>query len=445
VRTQLKDQQQDIVREEMLARWTEEARKRIPEAIRQGWSIVVTVGEQNEIQAFKVTVGSEPLFATVKAEKRARIQDTAINAEAILPGGPYDLWREDEPSRRVKDLVSAFAENPKLPKMLRQKETLDTIDQGVTTGILVASLARPDKSVRTWWRMPLDETARKEPALEVFLPEKAALSELHPGVLAHGILPNLWTGESITVADVVGYFSGGRTVMVQREGYEEPVAIPACPSPAVEAAVSDAVRQGILWLVNGPASFQGEPVPAGILTHSARLRAPLQPLSVDCLMQNALPEAWKNGQTTALGLSVSLSAQAGYPIPWTVLRRVIDDAVKARWLELAPDSAAWPCEMSSASSVILKQPTTTHGTSERPPEDYAPTPKDVYIASAALEPSVLQDVVDVLPDIIKAAAGVPLQFRLSVTLGNGQTIDAATVASVNKLLEGVHTDLRLKT
>jgi hypothetical protein len=32
--------------------------------------------------------GTEPLFATVKADKRSRIQDTAISAEAMLPGGP---------------------------------------------------------------------------------------------------------------------------------------------------------------------------------------------------------------------------------------------------------------------------------------------------------------------------------------------------------------------
>ena len=150
VRSQLKDQPQDPMREAILAKATEDARKAIPDAIRQAWSIVVTVNEQNDIQAFKITVGGDPLFATVKADKRARIQETAISAEAMLPGGPYDLWREDEPSRRVKDLVGAFAENPKLPKMLRQKEILDTIDNGVQAGIFVAALTCPDKSVKTW-------------------------------------------------------------------------------------------------------------------------------------------------------------------------------------------------------------------------------------------------------------------------------------------------------
>jgi hypothetical protein len=77
------------MRQVILARSIETARKAIPDAIRQAWSIVVTVNEHNDIQAFKATVGGEPLFATVKADKRARIQETAISAEAMLPGGPY--------------------------------------------------------------------------------------------------------------------------------------------------------------------------------------------------------------------------------------------------------------------------------------------------------------------------------------------------------------------
>jgi Predicted ATPase (AAA+ superfamily) len=127
VKAQLKDQPIDPIREEMLNVSLTGLRKAIPDAIRQAYCIVVTVNETNEVQAFKITVGSELLFNTIKADKRARIQDTAISSEAMLPGGPYDLWREGETSRRVKDLVGAFAQFPKLPKMLRVKEILDTV------------------------------------------------------------------------------------------------------------------------------------------------------------------------------------------------------------------------------------------------------------------------------------------------------------------------------
>jgi hypothetical protein len=441
VRNQLKGQL-DETREAILARSIEGARRAIPDAIRQAWSIVVTVNEQNDIHAFKLTVGSEPLFATVKADKRSRIQETAVSAEAMLPGGPYDLWRENEPSRRVKDLVGAFAENPKLPKMLRQKEILDTIDNGVRNGIFVAVRKRPDQSVSgTWWRTAIDEVARNDPALEVYLPEKTALIELHPCVLAPRVLPDLWAGESITVADVVTYFAGGRTVMVQREGYEEPVMIPACPQAAAETAISEAVRQGGLWLVNGPASFQGETVPAGVLTPGAQLRSPMLPIPVDRLSQNALPDAWKNGETTALALSIALAAENNnLSVPWSILRQAIDAAVAARWLELAPGSGSWPCDIAGAAAVILRQPA-PGGAGEPLPGE--PPPSGVYRATATLEASAFQDLVDVLSDLLKIAAGVPLQFRLSVTLGDGQEVPPGTVDSVNQLLGGVSGELRL--
>ena len=237
------------------------------------------------------------------------------------------------------------------------------------------------------------------------------------------------------------YFAGGRIVTVQREGYEDPVVIPACSPAVVELAILDAVRLGVLWLLNGPASFQGEPVPSGVLTAHAQLRAPMSSLAVDRLTQEAVPEAWKDGQTTALGLSVALSAQTGRPIPWTVLRRAIDDAIKARWVELAPGSGPWPCEMAGASAVALKQPAPGHAVVEPEPGE---KPKGVYSCSAALEPSALQDLVDVLPAIVKAAAGVQLRFQLQVSLGDGHPIESETILSINRLLEEVNSDLRLR-
>src|SRR6202030_1160289 len=104
-------------------------------------------------------------------------------------------------------------------------------------------------------------------------------------------LPGLWKGNTITLADAINFFAASHSVVVKKDGYDEPVVIPVCPAAAVEAAVADAVRQGLLWLLNGPASFQGEPVPAGVLTASAQLRTPMAPLLVDQLMQDSVPAA----------------------------------------------------------------------------------------------------------------------------------------------------------
>ena len=185
--------------------------------------------------------GAGPLFAAIKADtERARIMETAVDAEALLPGGPFDLWRDDEDARFVRDLAGAFSRQPRFPKMLQPRIVLDTVMQGVERGILVARLARPDGSARTWWREPVDEEARADPQLEVVLPAKATLARLDQRLLAPDALPALWTGTTSApeapVRDVVDYFADGRTVAVPAQEYEEHVAIPRRPAPATRSA-----------------------------------------------------------------------------------------------------------------------------------------------------------------------------------------------------------------
>ena len=438
VQAQLKDQGPDPVREKRLANWTAEARKRIPDAIRQAWTVIVSVDPKNKIKAFRVTVGANPLFVTIKEDKRSRIQENAINAEALLPGGPYDVWRDDEPSRRVKDLASAFAENPRLPKMLRVQEIFATIDRGVQNGLFVASLTRPDRSVKTWWRTSIDKWALAEAApLEVFLPGGATLSDIDPSVLGPGTLPELWTGDSVAVSDVVKYFESGRTVMVPREGYDEPVDIPACPREAVEEAVTQAVEQGVLWLVNGPSSFQGEELPPGLLTETATLRTPMAPLTVQHLLPEAIGSAWVSGEANLTAISTVLATQEGNPIPWTVLRRAIDHAITARWLEVVPGSGTWPCGVAAAKDVKLRTPIVS-----QPPD---PVSTAAFQASARLEPSELQDLVDTLDKILQVSAGLQLEFRLAVQLGDdARDVPLETVDRINALISDINPDFQFQ-
>ena len=81
----LKGQPVDPIRDAMLISETDSAKRRIPEAVKQAYSVVVTVNENNDIHAFRVAVTDEPLFVTLKADRRARIQETAISSEAMLP------------------------------------------------------------------------------------------------------------------------------------------------------------------------------------------------------------------------------------------------------------------------------------------------------------------------------------------------------------------------
>ncbi|MEW5869079.1 MAG: DUF499 domain-containing protein [Chloroflexota bacterium] len=436
VRSQLKTQELDPLREQMLAATLEGARKSIPEAIRQAYSVVVAVSEKNEIQAFKVTIGSDPLFKIIKDDVRSRIQDTAISAEALLPEGPYDLWRAGETARRMKDLEGAFAQFPQLPKMLNRKAIHDTLIDGCIAGFLVLRLVRPDKTFRTFWRQRPDDVAIKEPALEVVLPENAALSELPASLLAADALPGLWSKPAITLKELLDYFSGSRVVQVQKQGYEEPLPIPRAERNVVTAAVSEAVKEGKLWLTSGPASIWAEEIPAGLLTDDAMLHAPPQVISSIDVLPDSLPAAWQGETTTALAISAALSQKAGQTIPWRRVRDAIDGAYRARYLETALDSATWPCEYPGAQTVKLR----VASKDILPPLVIPPLPPaqplkpGVRVAEADLRPSEIQDLADAMGELTAAAAGNELKFHLRIELGGAAPAPEDVVKKVNKVL-----------
>ena len=130
---------------------------------------------------------------------------------------------------------------------------------------------RPDRTIRTFWRTDIDEPALDDAGLELVLPEAAKLSELEPDLLRQDSLPGPWASDAITVQGVYDYFAGGREVVLRREGYEETLLVPACEPAHIDAAVLEAVKQGLVWLTNGPASILSEPVPAGVLSAAATL------------------------------------------------------------------------------------------------------------------------------------------------------------------------------
>jgi hypothetical protein len=416
------------------------ARKRIPEAVQQAYCIVVTVSDKNEVQAFKLSIDNRPLFQIIKEDARSRIQDTAISAEAMLPGGPYDLWREGEKAHRVKDLVNAFAQRPQLPKMLNRKAILDTIIDGCVNGAFVLKLTRPDKSVRTFWRQTPDDVALKDPSLEVVLPETAELTEVSPGLLSPQILPSLWSGSSITAKDVFEYFAGGKDVKVQREGYEEPVAIPKVAKAAIESAIETAVKEGRLWLISGPASVFAEEIPTGLLNGDAQLQPPPEAISPMAIVPDVLTDAWSNGTATALSISVALSKKAGKPLPWAPVRDAIDGAIRTRILERTEDSGAWPSDYSNSKNVLLRRPQDV----PPPPPPPPPPPKPgVLVARAELRSNQIQDLADQISDITLAAAGLDLKFNVQVEVSGTNSGSAEAVAKLNQLLRSISQEFKL--
>jgi hypothetical protein len=304
--------------------------------------------------------------------------DTALNAEALLPDGPYDLWRPGDNFRRVQDLYEAFARYPQLPKMLKTKAVVETLAQGCADGILVLRLARPDGSARIWWRSRPDASALDDSELELWLSDKAELTELEPETMRPGNLPGLWPEADkphIAVKDVLDYFAGGRVVSCRLKDYQANIVVPKATRDAVMTALESAVRNGALWLYNAPASVLGEPVPAGVLNEAATIYAPPTAIAPMEILPAGIAHAWQNDVTTVEAVASALSQKAGMTLPWKTIREVVGVALDMRFVSLDPTSASWPCTPADASKARLLQKREACGVAEpHAPYGTAPMP-----------------------------------------------------------------------
>lgn len=444
VKKQQKDGNVDPARAQTLQINIDRAKGRIPEAIKQAYCIVVTVSERDEVQAFKITVSEEPHFNIVKGDKRSRVQDTAVTAEALLPDGPYNLWHAGETARRVKDLAGAFAQLPHLPKMLKASAILDTLVDGCEKGTFVLRLTRPDGTARTWWMARPDDNALNDPALELVLPQAAELRELSPALLTPKKLPGLWPTGEITAKAVADYFNGSMVVQIDHDGFKEPMQIPKAGQDIIDRAIAAAVENGSVWLVSGPASIWGEPIPAGVLTVSAKLCAPPATVSAAEILPENLPGAWQDSLASGLSVATALSVKGGKTLPWKAVRDVIGAALHARFVELAEGSLSWPCDFPSARFVKLKVST---GTEAGGAGKALPPRTQVLTAESELAPSEIQELGDIVPELLKlkAKANLPIRFHIRIELGDGKTMPPEELAKkVNALLKKVREDFGLR-
>lgn len=439
VRAQLKGQELDPIRSETLNTYIEAARKQIPDVIRQMYSIVVTVSQNNDIQAFKIVVGPEALFNLIKADKRARIQETAITADALLPEGPYELWHDDETVRRVKDLVGAFAEVPRLPKMLKRQAILDTLVDGCARGIFVLRLRRPDGSIRTFWASQPDDVALKDTSLEVVLPEVAELTSISTALLEPNTLPGLWLNDFVQLEQIVAYFDGNRVVPIQQNGYEEPLRIPYAPRDVVITAIKAAVEEGRLWLTIGTASILEEAVPDGLLEDRAEIRPSPPSIGVHEILPDVLEGAWSGKeQTTARAIVDALSAQHGVTIPWRRVRDAIEGAIRARIIEIVSGNPN--CEFSAAQQLVVKMPQAQPSRPYQP--DVRPTSK-MRIGEALLSSGEIQELSDRIGDITATSVGYDLRFHLRLEI-HGGNIQPDVIERLNDMLSQINENLRIE-
>ncbi len=128
---------------------------------------------------------------------------------------------------------------------------------------------------------------------------------------------------------------------------------------------------------------------------------------------------------------------------------VIGGSLQARFIGLADDSAPWPCDLPAANTVKIKVATagTDGGTGGAGDGTGGggPTPPNIRVAAADLEPSQMQDLGDLIPALleIKAKAKVGIKFHVRLEVGDGSTPPGDEVLQeINALLKDLGKDFR---
>jgi len=120
------------------------------------------------------------------------------------------------------------------------------------------------------------------------------------------------------------------------------------------------------------------------------------------------------------------------------VRDAIDAAFKAAYLELAPDSAPWPCDVVAAGAVRLR---VREAAPPTPPE---PQPvREGVTAEADLGVYELQELAETAADLLNIAAGYDIRFRLRIQVGGSESPPPEVVARLNERLVEVSKELKL--
>jgi len=331
-----------------LPRRKREAATGLPEAVVGAYNILVAIDETGQVQAQALragsTVGGTP-FGRIKSMliEDERLLATTLDPDLILPGSYLEIWREGETARRVTDLMAAFGQFPRLPRLLRPAALYDTLVRGVRAGVLVLRLPRADGSARTWWRVPPDNETLRRPELEVQPASIAQLYDLDPTLLAPDQLAELGLDAERPIA------------LTQIQALFDGTTAPRLASPSVLADVlRTAVGQGrVMALLSGQAYYH-EPLPDGLLPHEMALLPAPAPIHGADLVAQMMPEAWDDERTTVRQLADALAERRGHPIPWGLLSEGIQKALHLHLFELVPSGGPWPCSPAVADQTFFQ-------------------------------------------------------------------------------------------
>ncbi|MGH9651738.1 MAG: hypothetical protein ACRD3I_14900, partial [Terriglobales bacterium] len=195
---------------ETVKRRERESQKEALTFVKNAFELVISVDNAGNAQQKKFTMGSEALFPTLMREKDLRIFREKINAETLLPGGPFSKWPPSDPSIKVKDLYGAFGRYPDMPKLVNRQVVINTIEDAVRRGLVALRYMPPGAGEDWFWHCPVEGVVDWADYSEVWLPAKAAVNKVHPAAVVPAALAGLFPSDDspVKLSAVCAWFDG---------------------------------------------------------------------------------------------------------------------------------------------------------------------------------------------------------------------------------------------
>jgi len=420
-----------------------EALKAAQTAVKNAYELVLYLEKDGSIQAKKITLGAESLFATLLKETALRLFRQKIDAEAIMPNGLYPVWPATDPHIRVADLYQQFGRDPRLPKLLSGRTVLNTIEDAVRRGVLAVRCVRTDQSEAWFWRSGIEVTDWGKSA-EAWLPGQATLNALSSAAVLPSALSGLWpkTDDGVKLSDLFSWFDGTQFYEEETQpGYPpEMRPIPKVDYAIVKKAVSKAIQDGGLWLVYGNDSvFSEAPTPIQMDADALLFRPPA-PLAAIDLLPTALSDAWTKEaepKTTASALYADLKAKRGRPWPPKLFLDSLNAALGQGFVHRVSGTGPISSLQNDGTTELM-----IRSAAPKPPEPPPiQTPAGRRASSlAVLTISEIQDLADQIHTLTKPLAGMDPQVEVRITV---KTKADGDLSAANSILDKIKAGWKL--
>jgi hypothetical protein len=417
-----------------------ESKQAAETAVKNAFELVLHADKAGALQAKRFTMGAQALFPTLLQEKDLRLFKEKIDAETIMPGGPYAVWPATDDRVPVSALYQQFARRPNLPKLLNPQTVTNTIADAVQRGVLALRYTRPDGSEQWFWRCKID-VADWEKNGEAWLPSKSMLNSLSAWAVLPESLPGLWPAEpaGVELMTLCSWFDGKHAFQeVTQPGYPpEARAIPQVAVAEVHKAVAQAVKAGDLWLVFGNDSvWQEEPSPLQLDATAKVSRRPPALNAIE-LLPGALKDAWSSEvepKTTVATLYAELKKAKGNPWPPNAFISTLSEAVGRGLVQRASGSGPL---VSLAADANVKLTVKSSAPLPQPQPEVVPGRK--LSPRMMLSAGEVQTLAENVATLTKSLAGCDVQFEVAVSI---KAKPETKLEETNKLLEKIKSGWR---